>query len=336
MTPLRLAILALAAALLLVACGGDDKQPSTPPIAEVTAAPPPSATATPAAPAGGTFTAGPTARLAELQGLVWQREGAGLLAYNRTEVQLIDASGAARSVLKTAPGESVVAVADTGFVATQADRAITIRNVRVSTAATKRLAPTDQFSTAVISPDGSLVALTLADRIAVQLWDVEEQRLLKEFTGFQTAAPVYGVRFSPDGRALVWGSRAKVQLMDLASGSFSTAVEHEDFVGSLALTTDRLTLITAAGPKLTVWDVASGKQKLSEDQPSTIRGLALSPDNRTIAVATSQNVRLLDVTSARETGTVAAPNARTLAFSQEGKQLAVSDETGLITLWRRP
>src|SRR3954471_6424596 len=90
MIPLRTTPLALAAALLLVACGGDDKQPSTPPIAEVTAAPPPGVTVTPAA--GGTFTAGPTERLAELQGLVWQREGAGLLAYNRNEVQLVEAS----------------------------------------------------------------------------------------------------------------------------------------------------------------------------------------------------------------------------------------------------
>ena len=335
MTPLRPALLALAAALLLVACGGDDKQPSTPPIAEVTAAPPPAVTATPVA-ASGPFAPGPTARLGELQGLVWQRDGAGLLAYSRTEVQLIDASGAAKSVLRAAAGESVIATADTGFVATQADRAITVRNVRVSTAPVKRIAPTDQFTSAVISPDGSLIALTLADRIAVQLWDVEEQRLLKEFTGFQTAAPVYGVRFSPDGRSLVWLSRAKVQVMDLASGSFSPALEHEDFVGALALTADRLTLITAAGPKLTVWDVASGKQKLAEGQPGVISAVALSRDGRTVAVATPQNVRLLDVASARETGTIAAANARMLTFSEDGKQLASSDETGMITIWRRP
>src|SRR5437868_7189528 len=79
MIPLRPAILALAAVLLLVACGGDDTQPSTPPIAEVTAAPPPGATSTPAV--GGTFIAGPTARLGELQGLVCEREVAGPLAY---------------------------------------------------------------------------------------------------------------------------------------------------------------------------------------------------------------------------------------------------------------
>jgi dipeptidyl aminopeptidase/acylaminoacyl peptidase len=335
MTSRRLALTALAAALLLVACGGDDPKPSTPPIAEVTAAPPPATTQAPQV-GGGPFTPGPTARLAELQGVVWQRQNAGLLSYNRSTVQLTNPAGATSAVFTAGAGESVLSAADTGFVATQTGREITMRNVRVATAPTRHFTPGDQFTSAVLSPDGSLVAITLADRIAVQLWDVEEQRLLREFTGFQTAAPVYGVRFSPDGRALIWLARAKVQVMDLASGAFSPAVEHEDFVGALALTADRSTLVTAAGPKLTVWDVATGKQKLSEGQPGIVTSLALSPDSRTIAVATPQNVRLVDITSARETATLAAPNARNLAFSEDGKQLAVSDEKGGITIWRRP
>jgi WD40 repeat protein len=347
MTSLRLATLALAAATLLVACGGDDPKPSAtqPPIANVTAAPPPSTTAMPTM--AGTFTAGPTARLDQLQGVVWQREGAGLLAYNRSEVQLIDASGAARNVFRAAAGETVIAVADTGFVSIQADRTITIRNVRVTTAPIKRIAPPDQFTSAVISPDGSLVALTLTDRIAVQLWDVEEQRMLRELTGFRTAAPVYSVRFGPDGRSLIWLSRAKVQVMDLASGDFSRPFEHEDFVGALALTADRSTLFTSAGASLTAWSVASGQINTRASR-APITAMALSPDDRTLAIATqmdgdsalpTRGVKLLDAFSLNETLTLPAKvpgGARLLAFSQDGRQLAVSDDAGLITLWRRP
>src|SRR5690349_2465428 len=110
MKQLRLLLPPLAAALLLVACGGDgDKKPSTPPIADITAAPPPAVTATPVS--GGTFAPGPSVRLDELQGFAWQREGAGLLAYSRRDVQLVDAAGAARSVYSVAGGEVVLGVA---------------------------------------------------------------------------------------------------------------------------------------------------------------------------------------------------------------------------------
>jgi WD40 repeat protein len=333
LTTLRLCTL-VALGALLVACGGDDAPAKTPPIADVTAAPPPAATPTPS-PAG-PFAPGPTARLEGLQGIVWQREGAGLLSFGRTAVQLTTATGATSNVFTAGPGETVLAASDTGFIATRAEGAITVRNVRVATAPVKRLTPRDQYTSAVLSPDGSLVALTLVERIAVQLWDVEEQRLLREFTGFQTAAPVYSVRFGPGGRSLIWLSRAKVQVMDLATGAFGPAFEHEDFVGALALTTDRATLITGSGPKLTVWDVASGKSTLAEGQPGVITALALSSDDRTVAVATLQNVRLVDAKSARETGSLAAPNARMLAFSEDGRQLAVTDETGALTIWRRP
>ena len=85
---LRLCAL-VAFTMLLAACGGDADPAATPPIAEVTAAPPPIATAPVATPPPpqptGSFVAGPTVRLEGLQGVVWQRAGAGLLAYNRND-----------------------------------------------------------------------------------------------------------------------------------------------------------------------------------------------------------------------------------------------------------
>ena len=92
------ALVALGA--LLVSCGGNDAPAKTPPIAEVTTAPPPAATPTPS-PAG-PFAPGPTARLDGLQGIIWQRENAGLLSYNRNAVQLTNAAGATSNVFSAA------------------------------------------------------------------------------------------------------------------------------------------------------------------------------------------------------------------------------------------
>src|SRR3954471_14835797 len=129
---------ALLVGFLMIACGSDKK-----------AGPPPEATAIPvgtalavtatAAPASPTpqavssgFRMAGTAKLANVTGLVFQRSSAGLLAYSRTDVQLIDAAGTAKSLLTVADPESIAAASDTGFVAVRANQAsLRVQNVRV-------------------------------------------------------------------------------------------------------------------------------------------------------------------------------------------------------------
>ena len=331
--------LALVACLLPgLACAGDGASP--PPTSRADAPPESKATVSPAATpllpgAGAGFTRGPQDEgLKELSGLVWQRGGA-LLAYSRSEVRLVDlAAGTASKPLKVETGEAIVSAADTGFVAIMQGDSVTVRNPRLESAP-KRITPRAPASTAVLSSDGSLLALPEVDRITVELWDLEEQRQLKQLSGFEAAAPVYGVRFGPGGRTLVWVSRAKVQLQDLASGALGPAFQHEDPVAAVALTTDRSTLVTASGAKLTVWDVASGQGRTALALTAPVAALGLAPDNRTLAIATSQGVRLWDVQTAKELGTLQG-NARLLAFSEDGKQLAAGEESGAITIWRRP
>jgi WD40 repeat protein len=184
-----------------------------------------------------------------------------------------------------------------------------------------------------LSADGSLLALTEVDKIAALMWDVEENSKLKELTGFQTAAPVYSLRFGPGGRSLIWISRARVQLMDIATGTLSKPFEHEDFVGGLALSSDGKTLITGAGPKINLWDVASGQARSGLAENGPVMDMALAPDNRLLAVATPQGCRLWDITTGKQTGFMPGV-ARLVAFSDDGRQLAVADDQGNIVLWR--
>src|SRR5215471_4936039 len=126
---------ALLAGLVLLACGSDAKGP--PP--EATAVPAGTALAvtatalpgspTPASVAGYAKTG--TAKVPNLQDIVWQKGGNGLLAYSRGDVQLIDTQGTAKSLLTVQNPEAITSVSQTGFVAIKgAGNTVRVQNVR--------------------------------------------------------------------------------------------------------------------------------------------------------------------------------------------------------------
>jgi WD40 repeat protein len=93
----------------------------------------------------------------------------------------------------------------------------------------RSIKPSRQPLSALFAPDGKTLAVTLED-IAVDLWDVPSGNLLRTLSGFESAAPVYGVQWSRDGRTLIWISRATVQLMDVTTGQLGTRFSYEEFV----------------------------------------------------------------------------------------------------------
>jgi len=325
------------AGLLILACGGDSKGP--PP--EATAVPAGTAIAvtatalpvSPTPPPVGSFTKTGTAKLPNLQGLVFQKGGNGLLAYSRNDVQIIDTQGAAKSLLTVAEPEAIASVSETGFVAVKgAGNSVRVQNVRTKDAP-KQVNPGLAVEGVTLSSDGSLLAMTEVDKIAAVIWDVEENSRLKELTGFQTAAPVYSVGFGPGGRTVVWLSRARIQMQDIASGALSQTFSHEDFVTAYALSPDRQTLITASGDKVTIWDVASTKVRSVLTEKGVVSDVALPADNHTLAIAGPQGVRLVDITNGKEITSLPGL-AREVTFSEDGKQLATADDQGNVTLYR--
>src|SRR5690606_10549899 len=108
---------------------------------------------------------------------------------------------------------SVLDVSVDGKAAVTEDRA-TISIIDTSTDAVLHALAIDATATAAhFSPDGKVLAVTLADRIATQLWDVETGALADEVAGFETAAPAYSVQFGPAGRVLIWSARPTAQVM---------------------------------------------------------------------------------------------------------------------------
>ena len=200
-------------------------------------------------------------------------------------------------------------------------------------------------TSAQISPDGRQLAVTSADNIAVTLYDLSTGQPAATLTGFNTAAPVYGVRFDADWQTAIWVARATVQLMDVTSGEWGPRFEHEDFVGALALSPDGRILATAVSatidgqftPIVKLWNAQTGGEIGVLPQPAIVSSLAFSPDGSLLAAGNIEgNILFWDVPQQAQ---VAALNdhveqVRQLSFSPDGRILAAAD--GELRLWHAP
>ncbi len=341
----------VAAAAFLVACGGSSSSSTPTPAATssatqapaITPTPAPGGSATPAATvtpapsptASAGAVIGPdnfqslhavsTASLQNVQFLAWQTGSGKLLIASRHEADLLTpGSNNLQSVYTAQDPEGIVALSSTGVIATSSDQnTINLHNAQGTSMGSIDVG--GAFGSVVFSPDGSMVAIGRLDKIAVDLWDVQQDKLIKELTGFNTAAPVYSASFSPDGKSLIWLARATVQLQDIASGQMGARVEHEDFVSGLALTTNDATLVTASAQIATVWNAQTGAKVTELQQDGITREVALLSNQQYVAIATGTDLALWDLSAQQQVG-VAQLVERQLALSPDGRMLAVVDD----------
>jgi WD40 repeat protein len=305
--------------------------------------PPPLATATPTLPAQASapIAAANAVRLQQVrtftlpgaQTIVWSVTSDAVFVASRTAVIELPASGGqGRQVVAVASPEAVLSVSALGQAATSADgREIEVHAER-DTAVAQTIDAGTQVADARFSPDGKMLVLTRYDKIAADLWDLKTGRMVKELTGFQTAAPVYDARFSSDGKSLVYVSRATVQLQDVVSGQMGPRLSHEDFVSDVAVSPDGTTVATSLARRVQLWP-ATGAAPAVLDQPGAALGVAFSPDGSLLAVATEDGVVIWDLASRQQLAKVGQP-ASAAAFSPDGRSLAVLGRDGGVSVWQ--
>jgi WD40 repeat protein len=198
------------------------------------------------------------------------------------------------------------------------------------------------------SPDGKILAAANWWG-KVWLWDLGTRtgRMLPN-TPRQMMRPVVG--FSPDGRTVALGGTCDPKLFrwDVATSKrYDPLVvngedETEWGVQALAYLPDGKTLLTTSGDVIKVWDHATGKNTATVRLKDTARGAAFSPDRKTVAtgIRTGDPVRFRGVTvwevgtgKARLTITGLPDDVSTLAYSPDGKTLAIACEDGTVKLW---
>jgi len=147
------------------------------------------------------------------------------------------------------------------------------------------------------SPDGKLIGGADLRNFTVYLVDAQTGNVVRTLEWFDSpTASLYGAFFAPDWSRVAWVAQTAVQLMNVVDGTKGPALNHEDHVSALAWSPDgtRLATVsvthTGAGPVqvILVWEAATGQLVTTLPQASAVRSLAFSPDGKQIAVIDNQ------------------------------------------------
>ncbi|WP_157984845.1 WD40 repeat domain-containing serine/threonine protein kinase [Lentzea terrae] len=208
----------------------------------------------------------------------------------------------------------------------------------------------DTVTSIAWSPDGKILA-SADDNIdddegrIVRLWDTETGKLIG--TVKNPAGPGGGsacaVAISPDGKILAAGGNrtgdSTTYLWNLADRTQIGALDDaRSIMKVLRFHPDGKTVVglTHTGG-LKVWDVATRKVKIGLTDARGGDDLRFSPDGKLLAYGgtKSNEIKLVDPASGRTVKTINDSTATGVAFSPDGKTLAVPDDDGSnsLQLW---
>ncbi len=130
------------------------------------------------------------------------------------------------------------------------------------------LTPSYPIYNAVFLPGGKQIAILSANEMAFSIWDIDSAEKLNSYSGFESAAPVYAIAFSDDGKTAMWYARATVQTTRLSSGQMGPVLSHQEFIGGLDMASEENWLAAASATTtgsepqalIQLWDAGSGEE----------------------------------------------------------------------------
>jgi WD40 repeat protein len=200
------------------------------------------------------------------------------------------------------------------------------------------------IATIAFSPDDKLLASgdgELNDKgPTTRLWDPESGKVVATLVGPPGlgGASADAVAFSPDGEFLAAGGNFLGDSTRLWRVSDRKLVgpftDSGSIMKSLAFSPDGKTLagVTHTG-SVTLWDVASRRVRIGLPDGDGFRNVVFSPDGKLLAnPGKGKELRLSEVATGKTVRSITDATGDGVAFSPDGKTLAVADADGTYTL----
>lgn len=184
---------------------------------------------------------------------------------------------------------------------------------------------------------------------SIDLWDVATRTITATLSDPATDG-IRTLAFSPDGRTLAVGdNNGSTYLWDVATGTVTAALAEPDaaFANAVAFSPDGHSLATADITGTYLWDVTTRKLAATLPDPSGfgsldgVSAMAFKPSGEILATGIDQgpatgDIYLWNMATRTVTATLSDPatgGIHSLAFSPDGRTLAVADNNGSIYLW---
>lgn len=181
------------------------------------------------------------------------------------------------------------------------------------------------------SQDGLAAQVGSFGNYRLLFWNSLTATTLDDFTDYPTS-----LAFSPDGHMLAAGAGYRtrdVGLWDLSKRQVRMLRGHSQGVASVAFGPDGRTLASGAwDDSIKLWDVASGVEKAELDgHKNPVFHVVFSPTEPKLASSDGVMLKLWDLTTNKPLQELDHGSA--IAFSPDGRTLAVADHDKKIELW---
>jgi WD40 repeat protein len=194
-----------------------------------------------------------------------------------------------------------------------------------------------------LSPDGRSFAYVDDVEDQVMIWDLEEQK--RKHILHNKGLATHSLAFSPDGKTLGWAGGDRLRVWDMASATIRKEIlfPREELwltgvmVGFSPDGKDLAAYLPRLGNQVRFqcWDNETGRERSQMPECENVQAFAISPNGSVLALAKgvlSERVELWDYHSKTKLATFECGNVsiRHLAFSPDGKNLAIGGSTDII------